>query len=138
MPTQCFFMEPWIGRCTEERAAGLCCEKHAKEKCQVCGEQALTRCQASIGVMCGIPLCHKCGTGEMCLYHASSGPLAIIRGLLGGGPVPSVFATIDILERKRLEMVGTIDRLKKHDWSKCRVDIPIQAQVDAQRQDSGD
>lgn len=91
---QCLFNEPWIGRCKEPALPGeLCCTQHSQEKCQVCGEQALTRCQASIGVMCGVPLCHLCGAGEMCLQHATAGPLAIIRSLLGQGPVRCILST---------------------------------------------
>ena len=109
---QCLFNEPWRGQCKEEvKEDEMCCEKHSKEKCQVCGEQAFTRCQASIGVMCGIPLCDQCGHGEMCLYHAGGGPIAIIRGLLDGGPVPSVFATVESLEEERLKMIEKVANL---------------------------
>lgn len=115
---QCIFDEPWRGQCTEPKIAdSICCAKHSKEKCQVCGEQATTRCQASIGLMCGIPLCHRCGQGEMCLYHAASGPLAIIRGLLDGGPVMSMFSTVETLEEDRVGMLGKIERLKKFRFS---------------------
>jgi hypothetical protein len=91
-PDQCAFDEPWIGRCRNQATgyngsegwldyAGACCEKHRAEKCVVCGRQALTRCMASIGVMCGRPLCDLCGKGEMCDAHASTGPLKLIADL---------------------------------------------------------
>jgi hypothetical protein len=91
--SRCAFNEPWVGQCEQQAIAGsLCCAKHSEEKCQVCGKQATTRCQASIGLMCGIPLCHQCGSGEMCLFHATSGPLYVIRAMLGYGPHCSVFS----------------------------------------------
>ena len=92
----CLFNEPWVGPCKEPAIEGsLCCQKHSEEKCQVCGEQALTRCQASIGMMCGVPLCDVCEKGQMCLEHATSGPVMVVAALLGRGPVSSVFATRD-------------------------------------------
>ena len=110
---QCCFVEPWIGRCKELSGnKEACCEKHSKEKCQVCGEQATTRCQASIGVMCGVPLCGACGYGEMCLDHASSGPVMVIAALLGRGPIVSVFATQDSLKAQADEMNAIVDRLQ--------------------------
>ena len=109
----CLFNEPWVGKCDKEaNDDGICCPAHAKEKCQVCGEQATTRCQASIGFMCGIPLCHLCGVGEMCLFHAGSGPLFAIRSLLGAGPVQSALATIDLLKKQAAEMKALIARLR--------------------------
>lgn len=97
----CIFDEPWLGRCNNYVIdGGACCEEHEKEKCSVCGEQATTRCQASIGLMCGVPLCSLCGAGSMCLSHASKGPLYVIRAILGGGPIPSVFSDKESLERE--------------------------------------
>ena len=114
----CLFEEPWIGVCGKETVPGedginYCCEKHIKEKCQVCGKQAFTRCQASIGVMCGIPLCEQCGKGEMCLFHAGSGPLQVIRGLLGGGPVRGIFSTEESTKKELEEINRNLKRLKK-------------------------
>lgn len=103
---RCLFSEPWIGRCKGLVVPGkLCCEEHAKLTCQVCGRQALTRCQASIGVMCGVPLCHACGQDEMCLEHATQGPVYVIATLLGRGPVPSVFARVEdyVQEARRMK-----------------------------------
>lgn len=86
----CLFDEPWIGKCGKPSIGngddmsdaaiyqGMCCEKHSKEKCVVCGSQAFTRCVASRGLMCGRPLCDLCGKGEMCDWHASRGPIAVI------------------------------------------------------------
>jgi hypothetical protein len=109
----CLFNEPWIGRCPlPVVGTEICCSKHTVEKCHVCGSQSLTRCQASIGMMCGVPLCHDCGRGEMCLHHASEGPLMVIRALLGGGPVPSVFADAGIYEREQDRMDKVAARLR--------------------------
>jgi hypothetical protein len=94
MSEPCLFDEPWVGQCKEPALgsargasdeaiyAGLCCSKHSQEKCVVCGTQAFTRCQASIGVMCGRPLCDLCGKGEMCDQHSSRrGPVKLITEL---------------------------------------------------------
>ena len=111
--TTCLFNEPWIGPCGKPVAEGhWVCQKHSEEKCQVCGQQATTRCQASRGVMCGIPLCSLCGAGEMCLYHAGGGPLLAIRALLGGGPEPTVFAARDMLIKDAANMVEIARRLR--------------------------
>lgn len=111
---QCLFDEPWIGRCKESIAPSniLACAKHATEKCQVCGAQALTRCQASRGLMCGIPLCHLCGEGEMCLHHAGAGPLLAIKALLGAGPEPTIFSDKTGLIKRANEMKEILKRLK--------------------------
>lgn len=109
----CQFNEPWVGTCKKPRTTAYCCEEHSKEKCQVCGQQALTRCQASIGLMCGIPLCQNCGSGEMCIFHAVEGPLMVVRALLGGGPVPSTFGTFPDYKRQADEMKMAIERLQK-------------------------
>lgn len=110
---KCLFKEPWIGPCQKETVNGFCCEKHAQEKCQVCGEQALTRCQASIGMMCGIPLCHFCGVGEMCLHHQSGhGPLEIIRYLVGGGPVLNIFTTVESQASDRERVAARMEAIR--------------------------
>lgn len=109
----CLFNEPWVGRCKEPALPReLCCTKHSQEKCQVCGEQALTRCNASIGVMCGVPLCHLCGAGEMCLQHATAGPLLVIRSLLGQGPVRSIFSTPEQAVADQWQMDANSQRLR--------------------------
>lgn len=109
----CTFNEPWLGRCKNQAIdGGVCCEEHEKEKCSVCGEQATTRCQASIGLMCGIPLCRLCGAGEMCLSHASSGPLYVIRAILGGGPIPGVFSSKKHLEHE----AGKLRKLREKNY----------------------
>ncbi len=109
----CMFSEPWIGLCKEPRVkGGIVCVKHAEEKCQVCGDQAYTRCQASRGLMCGIPLCDQCGHGEMCLYHAGSGPLMVIKAILGGGPEPTVFSCEESLAKTAARMKEVATRLK--------------------------
>lgn len=114
---QCSFVEPWIGQCKEPCAPGsIYCEKHSKEKCQVCGEQATTRCQASIGCMCGVPLCGQCGAGQMCLDHATEGPVAVIAMLLGRGPRPTVFSTRETLHATAIKMQETTERLKQRQW----------------------
>lgn len=126
---QCLFIEPWIGRCPNEAVEGeLCCLKHFKEKCSVCGEQATTRCQASIGLMCGTPLCSLCGHGEMCLHHAASGPLAIIRVLLGyEGAIPSIFSTEETRKQDNERLGKAVERLKSQaefskQWDKAKAD----------------
>jgi len=125
----CLFKEPWIGQCKEQAIeVQYCCEKHSQEKCQVCGEQAFTRCQASIGLMCGTPLCELCGKGEMCLYHATSGPLVIIKGLLNGGPTSSIFSFPEHMESERLKTIQKIDRLKKFKFG-IKLDISIEQQI---------
>lgn len=118
---QCRFNEPWRGQCgkpvvTTDDGESLCCAEHAKEKCSVCGAQALTRCQASIGLMCGVPLCDLCGHGEMCLSHASRGPLMVIRALLGGGPAMSIFGQHDIYAKDQKMMDDIVERLKRHSF----------------------
>lgn len=116
---QCLFNEPWIGQCKETAVDGdIVCEKHLKEKCQVCLGQALTRCQASIGVMCGVPLCHLCGAGEMCLDHAGRGPLVAIRTLLGGGPVAGVFSTRESISNDIAEAEAIEAHLRKKTFYK--------------------
>ena len=54
--------------------------------------------------MCGIPLCHLCGAGEMCLYHAGSGPLFALKSVLGAGPEPSPFSTVKLLKEDAAKM----------------------------------
>jgi hypothetical protein len=109
----CLFNEPWIGQCNKVVSEKeICCEKHSSEKCHVCGEQATTRCQASIGLMCGIPLCDLCGSGEMCLYHASAGPLFALRCLLGAGPFPGIFSDKESLAEEATKMNSLISRLR--------------------------
>lgn len=111
---QCCFDEPWIGRCKEPMAVdSICCEKHSSEKCSVCGAQATTRCQASIGVMCGVLLCDLCGHGQVCLEHSVRGPLWVIRALLGKGPVVSIFSTKELIETERQLMELVRDRLER-------------------------
>lgn len=110
----CVFVEPWIGKCTKPNGKDVfVCEEHVKEKCQVCGEQATMRCQASEGLMCGIPLCRLCGNGEMCLYHATSGPLLAIKVLLGAGPKPSIFSDKASLREDAERMKLLAERLRK-------------------------
>ena len=102
-----------MGRCEKPAVEGSwCCAEHSKEKCQVCGEQALTRCQASVGVMCGISLCTQCGEGQMCLYHATRGPLMAIAALIGRGPLVSIFATREILTKEAKNMKAIKARLE--------------------------
>ena len=110
----CLFNEPWVGVCGKPVMPNcVCCCEHALETCQVCGRQALTRCQHSGGVMCGVALCQDCGHGEMCLYHVSEGPLFIIRALLGGGPLPSIFGNLDAMKVQANQMKIAMERLKK-------------------------
>lgn len=123
---QCLFIEPWIGQCKENTVNGLCCEKHAKEKCQVCGDQAATRCQASRGLMCGVPLCSLCGAGEMCLHHAGSGPLFAIKALLGAGPEPTIFSTVESLKEQADEMERISSRLKEMNLKPTMEDFKTQ------------
>lgn len=111
--SQCLFDEPWVGQCKNEaRPDELTCEQH-KDRCSVCGLQATTRCQASIGVMCGVPLCYMCGEGQMCLQHASSGPLWALRAVLGLGPVQSVFSTQEMLEAEKARMDAVAADLRR-------------------------
>lgn len=117
--SKCIFEEPWVGRCYKPvTEGGLCCESHSREKCSVCGEQATTRCQASIGVMCGVPLCDRCGHGQMCLEHATEGPLMVIAALLGRGPRPSVFSTWETLNEEAAKMKKITTKLRERDWGR--------------------
>lgn len=110
----CLFVEPWVGECKKPAPEGqLCCEEHSKEKCHVCGEQATTRCQASRGLMCGIPMCHLCGAGEMCIHHAGDGPLMVIKALLGGGPEPSPLATRAFLIEQAEKMKAVVEHVRQ-------------------------
>lgn len=116
---QCLFQEPWQGQCRETRVNGsLCCKEHSESKCAVCGDQAMTRCQASIGLMCGVPLCDYCGHSQMCLDHATRGPLVVIRGLLGGGPVLSIFSTAETYAADQAAMDVQVERLKRRKFKR--------------------
>lgn len=58
--TKCMFNVAW-GTCREEPVKdSLYCRKHSKEKCWVCGKQAIRECPDAGVVVCGIPLCEEC------------------------------------------------------------------------------
>ncbi len=62
---KCIFDEPWIGNCNTPVEEGEFCTEHLQEKCW-CGNQATTKCDVSMGVMCGMPVCSQHG---VCEYH---------------------------------------------------------------------
>ena len=61
--------------------------------------------------MCGVPLCSYCGVGEMCLSHATVGPLLVIRALLGLGPTRSILADAAYNQVQQQRMTENVQRL---------------------------
>lgn len=55
----CKYEIAWYGKCNAD-ANGDICEKHAKVKCVVCGEQATNECNHAGQFVCGSPLCDNC------------------------------------------------------------------------------
>lgn len=75
-PNQCAFCEPWRGYCNNTVAVdGDVCDEHKQAHfiCVNCGKQAVTKCQASMGLMCGNPLCEECDKagGGCCKHHST-------------------------------------------------------------------
>lgn len=57
---KCKFHEAWIGRCNKETEEGSeYCKEHSKQKCCICGGQAVKNCGHTMGLVCGFPLCDK-------------------------------------------------------------------------------
>lgn len=59
---KCVFSEAWVGRCNKATVVGEeFCERHLKEKCATCGEQAYSSCGHTSQFVCGYGQCktHK-------------------------------------------------------------------------------
>lgn len=54
----CEFNIAWVGQCKGDGSPR--CEKHAKEKCIVCGELATHQCDETAQFVCGFSLCNNC------------------------------------------------------------------------------
>lgn len=57
---KCKFNLAWVGNCNESTTDNDLCDKHKKEKCCSCGEQATRECSETMGLVCGAPLCDNC------------------------------------------------------------------------------
>lgn len=57
---ECEFEEPWVGKCKNPATQGSVCDDHAQEMCH-CGKQATTRCDTSMGLMCGFLIVKNMG-----------------------------------------------------------------------------
>lgn len=57
--TECKFEQAWIGKCKNKSDESGFCDKH-KLKCSSCGAVANHDCEATIGLVCGAPLCADC------------------------------------------------------------------------------
>lgn len=57
---KCKFDIAWCGSCGKDADESGFCEKHRNIKCTSCGSQAARECDASMGVVCGFPLCGNC------------------------------------------------------------------------------
>lgn len=51
----CEFEKAWVGPCGKQN-----CKKHAELKCVSCGAKATRECDATIGLVCGCPICDDC------------------------------------------------------------------------------
>lgn len=61
LPKMCKFAIAWMGLCNKrtENQASFCLE-HEKQKCCVCGRQAVETCSVALQLVCGAPLCEGC------------------------------------------------------------------------------
>jgi len=69
----CTWIVPWAGECEKPVVSDdpPRCERHNEnwmEDCVVCGEQAVKGCDATMGLVCGAPLCEK-HTASECPRH---------------------------------------------------------------------
>ena len=68
--TKCIYNEAWQGRCNKDCVGGTdYCDKHTEKTCAVCGDQSDHNCDATMGLVCGTPLCSK----KMCKVKHKSG-----------------------------------------------------------------
>lgn len=69
----CDFELVYIGRCPEKNVTGAAfCKKHNGKKCSNpgCSNQATTQCYETGSLVCGAPICSKCGEHKNCPFNA--------------------------------------------------------------------
>lgn len=73
MGATCGFVLAWVGECGEPAYQGTddpvpLCGEHMDETCVVCGSRAMKECSATMGLVCGAPLCEEHGIDD-CTFH---------------------------------------------------------------------
>jgi len=58
---QCKYIIDWKGRCKKEALGGSrFCLEHSSIICSCCGAKATRSCDATFGLVCGVPICDDC------------------------------------------------------------------------------